>query len=188
MSTPVRTSEAPQTAARPPSLPEPPPRSRTAPTTSRRRPRTATECQSSPGHDGKWWSYRIVGFSAMPVPGRPGRSKDLLQCCRSAPAHGSEPNRSDDRRIGFAIRYIPTRLKQAVGQRDWATAGQLEDVDGMKRRGIVLAFLMRLKQICNHPSQWLGDGAWRFRTRARPRRSRAAANQEPSQPMSSGSE
>jgi superfamily II DNA or RNA helicase len=38
--------------------------------------------------------------------------------------------------------------------------GQLEDVDGMKRRGIVLAFLMRLKQICNHPSQWLGDGAW----------------------------
>jgi non-specific serine/threonine protein kinase len=24
----------------------------------------------------------------------------------------------------------------------------------------VLAFLVRLKQICNHPSQWLGDGAW----------------------------
>ena len=35
--------------------------------------------------------------------------------------HGSEPNRSDDRRIGLAIRYIPTRLKQAVGQKDWAT-------------------------------------------------------------------
>jgi len=31
--------------------------------------------------------------------------------------HGSEPNRSDDRRIGLAVRYIPTRLKQAVGQR-----------------------------------------------------------------------
>ena len=29
-----------------------------------------------------------------------------------------------------------------------------------KRRGLVLAFLMRFKQICNHPSQWLGDGAW----------------------------
>ncbi len=37
---------------------------------------------------------------------------------------------------------------------------QLEQVDGMKRRGLVLAFLMRLKQICNHPSQWLGDGGW----------------------------
>jgi SNF2 family DNA or RNA helicase len=24
----------------------------------------------------------------------------------------------------------------------------------------VLAFLMRFKQICNHSSQWLGDGAW----------------------------
>jgi hypothetical protein len=35
--------------------------------------------------------------------------------------HGSEPNRSDDRRIGLAIRYIPTHMKQAVGARDWAT-------------------------------------------------------------------
>jgi non-specific serine/threonine protein kinase len=39
-------------------------------------------------------------------------------------------------------------------------AGGLEEADGMQRRGIVLAFLMRFKQICNHPSQWLGDGAW----------------------------
>jgi non-specific serine/threonine protein kinase len=39
-------------------------------------------------------------------------------------------------------------------------ARQLEDIDGMQRRGTVLAFLMRFKQICNHPSQWLGDGAW----------------------------
>jgi len=28
----------------------------------------------------------------------------------------------------------------------------------MERRGLVLASLMRFKQICNHPSQWLGDG------------------------------
>jgi ectoine hydroxylase-related dioxygenase (phytanoyl-CoA dioxygenase family) len=35
--------------------------------------------------------------------------------------HGSEPNQSDQRRIGLAVRYIPTRLKQAVGSRDWAT-------------------------------------------------------------------
>jgi superfamily II DNA or RNA helicase len=37
---------------------------------------------------------------------------------------------------------------------------RLENVDGIARKGIVLAFLMRLKQVCNHPSQWLGDGAW----------------------------
>ncbi len=30
--------------------------------------------------------------------------------------------------------------------------------EGIQRRGLVLAFLMRFKQICNHPSQWLGDG------------------------------
>ncbi|MCF6311010.1 MAG: DEAD/DEAH box helicase [Verrucomicrobiales bacterium] len=34
----------------------------------------------------------------------------------------------------------------------------LENLDGIKRRGQVLAFLMRFKQICNHPSQFLGDG------------------------------
>jgi non-specific serine/threonine protein kinase len=39
-------------------------------------------------------------------------------------------------------------------------ADQLETVDGIQRSGIVLALLMRLKQICNHPSQWLGDNAW----------------------------
>ncbi len=39
-------------------------------------------------------------------------------------------------------------------------ADRLADTDGMERRGIVLATLMRLKQVCNHPSQWLGDDAW----------------------------
>ncbi len=36
----------------------------------------------------------------------------------------------------------------------------LDTVEGIQRRGVVLAFLMRFKQICNHPSQWLGDGAY----------------------------
>lgn len=35
--------------------------------------------------------------------------------------HASPPNRSDDRRIGFAIRYIPTHVRQVVGQKDSAT-------------------------------------------------------------------
>ena len=39
-------------------------------------------------------------------------------------------------------------------------AAALEDADGIVRKGVVLAFLMRFKQICNHPSQWLGDAAW----------------------------
>ncbi|MEN8178967.1 MAG: DEAD/DEAH box helicase [Pseudomonadota bacterium] len=36
-------------------------------------------------------------------------------------------------------------------------ATSLEILDGMQRRGLVLASLMRFKQICNHPSQLLGD-------------------------------
>ncbi len=39
-------------------------------------------------------------------------------------------------------------------------AEQLDDASGIGRKGLVLSFLMRFKQICNHPSQWLGDGAW----------------------------
>lgn len=34
----------------------------------------------------------------------------------------------------------------------------LKTVSGIERRGVVLAFLMRFKQICNHPVQWLGNG------------------------------
>ena len=37
---------------------------------------------------------------------------------------------------------------------------QLEKVECIQRKGLVLSSLMRFKQICNHPSQWLGDGAW----------------------------
>lgn len=36
----------------------------------------------------------------------------------------------------------------------------LEQAEGISRKGVVLSYLMRFKQICNHPSQWLGDGAW----------------------------
>jgi non-specific serine/threonine protein kinase len=58
--------------------------------------------------------------------------------------------------------FCPLSRKQAALYQQAVNdlADQLEDVDGLKRKGIVLSFLMRLKQICNHPSQWLGDGTW----------------------------
>ena len=46
--------------------------------------------------------------------------------------------------------------QQAVSE----LAEQLDRSEGIQRRGVILAFLMRFKQICNHPSHWLGDGAW----------------------------
>ncbi len=36
-------------------------------------------------------------------------------------------------------------------------ANAIENLDGIKRRGLVLSYLLRFKQICNHPSQLLGD-------------------------------
>nr|VFJ55803.1 MAG: non-specific serine/threonine protein kinase [Candidatus Kentron sp. DK] len=35
-----------------------------------------------------------------------------------------------------------------------------EGSEGIQRKGLILATMMRLKQICNHPSQWLNDHAW----------------------------
>jgi non-specific serine/threonine protein kinase len=37
---------------------------------------------------------------------------------------------------------------------------RLKEAEGIQRRGIVLSFLMRFKQICNHPSQWTADGVY----------------------------
>ena len=35
-----------------------------------------------------------------------------------------------------------------------------KDGNGIQRRGLVLSFLLRFKQICNHPSQLLGNGIY----------------------------
>jgi SNF2 family DNA or RNA helicase len=35
----------------------------------------------------------------------------------------------------------------------------ISEAEGIKRRGVVLATLMKLKQVCNHPAHFLGDGS-----------------------------
>ncbi len=35
-----------------------------------------------------------------------------------------------------------------------------KEMEPIKRQGLVLGFLIKFKQICNHPSHWNGDGAW----------------------------
>ena len=35
----------------------------------------------------------------------------------------------------------------------------LAEAEGIQRRGVVLATLMKLKQVCNHPAQFLGDNS-----------------------------
>lgn len=52
--------------------------------------------------------------------------------------------------------------KQTVLYRKYVSelAERLEKADGMERRGLVLASLMKLKQICNHPDQYLGQNTF----------------------------
>lgn len=38
---------------------------------------------------------------------------------------------------------------------------ELESAEGIKRRGLILAYLMKFKQICNHPDQYAGEGAFK---------------------------
>ena len=40
-------------------------------------------------------------------------------------------------------------------------ARSLETEEGMKRRGLILSFILRFKQICNHPAQYLADGDYK---------------------------
>ncbi|MGH7055384.1 MAG: DEAD/DEAH box helicase, partial [Stellaceae bacterium] len=58
--------------------------------------------------------------------------------------------------------YCPLSRRQAAlyAQAVEDLARNLEGATGIERRGVVLAMLMRLKQICNHPSHWLNDGLW----------------------------
>jgi len=54
-----------------------------------------------------------------------------------------------------------TRKQAALYQQSVAELAELLDnTEGIQRKGLILSFLMRFKQICNHPSHWLGDGAW----------------------------
>jgi SNF2 family DNA or RNA helicase len=59
-----------------------------------------------------------------------------------------------------ALCGLSRRQTALYGQAVEDLAQRLEDSGGIQRKGVVLAMLMRLKQICNHPSQWLGDNVW----------------------------
>ena len=54
-----------------------------------------------------------------------------------------------------------TKTQASLYQQAVASLAEgLENAEGIQRRGLVLSFIMRFKQICNHPSQWLNDGAY----------------------------
>ena len=64
------------------------------------------------------------------------------------------PDKSEVRAFCALTKRQAALYEQSVGE----LKEKLETVSAIQRRGIVLAFLMRFKQICNHPAQWLGNG------------------------------
>jgi non-specific serine/threonine protein kinase len=67
------------------------------------------------------------------------------------------PDKTEVKAFCLLSRPQAALYQKAVAELEGALAGLRQ---GIERRGLVLAYLMRFKQICNHPSQWLGDGAW----------------------------
>ena len=66
------------------------------------------------------------------------------------------PDKTEVKAFCALSRQQAALYEQSV--RELTTA--LENTSGIKRKGLVLSYLMRFKQICNHPSQWLADGSW----------------------------
>jgi SNF2 family DNA or RNA helicase len=61
-----------------------------------------------------------------------------------------------ENRVYCTLTPEQTTLYQAVVE---DAMRQVEEAEGIKRRGLVLSMLLRLKQICNHPAHFLGDGS-----------------------------
>ncbi|MCP4693914.1 MAG: DEAD/DEAH box helicase [Desulfobacterales bacterium] len=61
--------------------------------------------------------------------------------------------------------YAPLTKKQVVLYKDLVRRLEeiVENVEGIKRRGLILSSLMKFKQICNHPDQYLGSGDYEER-------------------------
>ena len=53
------------------------------------------------------------------------------------------------------IQLYQLAIKELIAQLEKAKA---DKASGIQHKGLVLSFLMRFKQICNHPDQWLGYG------------------------------
>ena len=59
-----------------------------------------------------------------------------------------------------ALCGLSRRQTALYGQAVEDLGKRLNEADGIQRKGVVLAMLMRLKRICNHPSHWLNDAVW----------------------------
>ena len=61
---------------------------------------------------------------------------------------------------GQGLLHAPPQAGRALCGGGAELADRIAGTEGIARKGLILAFLTRFKQICNHPSHWLGDAGW----------------------------
>jgi superfamily II DNA or RNA helicase len=66
------------------------------------------------------------------------------------------PDKTELRTLCQLTKVQAAHYKRAVS--DLKETLDSDQVSGIQRRGLVLSFLQRFKQICNHPAQWAGTG------------------------------
>ncbi len=66
-------------------------------------------------------------------------------------------------KVEIKVQAPLSRLQAALYQQAIdEMAQELENAEGIKRKGLVLKYLIRFKQICNHPDQWLRQGDFKM--------------------------
>src|SRR5208282_5846997 len=110
---------------------------------------------------------RICLIPQEPVPNRPEPIRAATPFGAALHSASVEDRQTHHHRLARqdrndGILFADPASGRAIPEAVSELAERLEapEVEGIQRRGIILAFLTRFKQICNHPSQWLGDGVY----------------------------
>lgn len=83
----------------------------------------------------------------------------ILRRLKTDPAISSSlPEKTEVKAFCGLTKKQAALYEQSVGELERALRD--EETTGVKRRGLILSFLMRFKQICNHPDQWLGQSGY----------------------------
>jgi SNF2 family DNA or RNA helicase len=80
----------------------------------------------------------------------------LLRRLKSDPTIIQDLPEKNEMKVYCPLTSEQATLYEAVVQ---DTLQKVEASEGIERRGLVLAMLMKLKQVCNHPAHFLGDGS-----------------------------
>jgi superfamily II DNA or RNA helicase len=78
----------------------------------------------------------------------------LLRRRKSDPGIAPELPRKSEHDVVVPLTTEQATLYQAVAKE---TLAKIEDTEGIARRGLVLSLLTQLKQVCNHPAQFLHE-------------------------------